>query len=172
MGYETVKTNPAVSRIVQKNTATCWLAACKMLYAWKGKDTGEVDRLLIEASKTDERVDYEYWCSSGIGQDDLVPLARTLGFKWGAGGKLELEQMVKAIQSWGPLLAVGAWNTNSHVIVVWGAENVTDKKYESTAKLTIANPWPNADDPDIKNMNWFNGGLGNWEGVNGQYMHW
>jgi len=171
MGYETVKTNPGVSRIAQQNTATCWLAACKMLYIWNGKDAAEVDRLLKEASKTDERVDYDYWSSYGIGHDDLVPLARTLGFKWGAGGKLDIDQIVKEVRK-GPLLAVGAWNTYSHVIVVWGAENVTDKEKQDTAKLTIANPWPTTDDPDIKNLYWFNGGLGHWEGINGQYMHW
>ena len=80
-----VTPSPDVKRIQQKSSATCWLATCKMLYKWKGKDPGDVDTLLQNAS--DDRVDYDFWCEAGLGHSDCVPLAKTLGFKWGAGGE-------------------------------------------------------------------------------------
>jgi hypothetical protein len=167
-----ITTQPPVKRIQQPNTSSCWFAACQMLFQWKGKPVDDVKRLLVEAEKSDSRVDFDYWYESGIGHSDTVPLAKGLGLKWGAGGELSLSQIQDAVKNWGPLLAVGAWNTHSHVIVVWGAEQVADAKYESVAKLWVANPWFGSPDKEERNMYWFNGGLGHWKGINGQYMHW
>ena len=166
--------HPKVQRIEQKSTSTCWLAASKMLYVWKGRDPGQVDTLLQKESETNDRVDYDYWCDSGIGHADAVPLAKTLGFTWGAGGKLELAQIVKAVRSWGPMIAIGQWNNpgGAHVIVVAEVEDEKRTDYQSVAKIMIANPWFYSDEREQRNLNWFNGGLGDWEGVNGQYMHW
>jgi len=41
-----VKADPDVVRIEQKTTSTCWLAACQMLYQWKGKPIDEVETKL------------------------------------------------------------------------------------------------------------------------------
>ncbi len=166
--------NPMVKRIEQKTTATCWLAACKMLYAWKGKPTSDVDDLLKKASATDERVDYDYWVENGIGHSDAVPLARTLGFTWGAGGKLDLDDIVNVIRNWGPMMAMGQWNNpqGAHAIVVAEVEDEKEEKYRSIAKVMIANPWFNCDEREKRNLGWFNGGMGDWAGVNGQFIHW
>jgi hypothetical protein len=56
--------------------------------------------------------------------------------------------------------------------VLAAAENVTDQDKQDTADLHILNPWFGSDDPQIRNLFWFNGGLGHWCGVNGQYIHW
>jgi hypothetical protein len=165
---------PTLKRIEQKTTATCWLAACKMLYAWKGKSTTDVDDLLKKASATDELVDYDYWIENGIGHSNAVPLARTLGFTWGSGGKLDLDDLVNVVRAWGPMIALGQWNNphGAHAIVVAEVEDSVGTKYESIAKVMIANPWFYCDERETRSVSWLNGGLGDWEGVNGQYIHW
>jgi hypothetical protein len=166
----TVWANPKPQRIQQINPSTCWLASCQMLYQWKGLDVGDVEKNLKNSD--DDRVDWDTWYRAGLDHDDTVPLAKALGFKWGAGGELTLKQIADAIQRFGPLLAIGAWNTNSHVIVVAGLDVPSDSKYDSVSKIYVLNPWFNSDNPEERNLFWFNGGLGHWKGINGQYMHW
>ena len=48
---------PMPKRIEQQSVSTCWLAACQMLYQWKGLPVGDVEKKLRES--TDERVDLE-----------------------------------------------------------------------------------------------------------------
>ncbi|MGA3025733.1 MAG: papain-like cysteine protease family protein [Bryobacteraceae bacterium] len=170
MEYQWVAAVPKVTRIEQSKVTTCWLAACQMLYKWKGRAVGDVEKTLRGAS--DARVDFDLWCDAGLGHDDAVPLAKALGLRWGAGGKLDLDQIVKGLRSYGPLMALGTWNSHSHAIVVAAAENVTDQDKQDTADLHTLNPWFGSDDPQIRNLFWFNGGLGHWCGVNGQYIHW
>jgi Papain-like cysteine protease AvrRpt2 len=162
---------PAVTLISQKTTATCWLASCQMLYVWNNKKAVDVETLLKKASATDDDVDYDAWCTSGIGKTDLLPLAKTLGFKWGAGGEVDPVVLRDTLKVYGPLLAVGAWNGSSHVIVVTGFDADDDLH-----SMTIANPWPEPGTTtgavQTRNLNWFNKGLGTWKGTNGQYMHW
>ncbi len=170
MGYQLVAAAPPVKRIEQTKSTTCWLAACQMLYNWKGRPVGDVEKTLRASS--DELVDFELWSESGLDHDDAVPLAKALGLRWGAGGKLDLDQLVKGLRSYGPLMALGTWNSHSHAIVVAAAENVTDSDKQDAANLHILNPWFGSDNPQIGNLFWFNGGLGHWCGVNGQYIHW
>src|SRR4051812_10600387 len=142
-----------------------------MLYKWNRKDPNDVDSLLQNAS--DDRVDYDYWCEAGIGHRDCVPLAKTLGFTWGAGGKLTMPLIVKTLKKSGPIIAVGQWNNprGAHAIVVCSAMDIDDESDES-GYLKIANPWFGSDERETRSLSWFNGGLGDWEGVNGQYIHW
>ncbi|MEI8375881.1 MAG: papain-like cysteine protease family protein [Planctomycetota bacterium] len=161
---------PKPSRIEQINPSTCWLASCQVLYKWKGLPAGDIEKNLRKSD--DARVDFDLWYKFGIDHGDAVPMAKALGFRWGAGGELTLDQLTNAVRNFGPMIAIGAWNTNSHVIVVSGVEQVTDHKYDSVAKIFILNPWFISPDPEEKNLYWFNGGLGHWKGVNGQYIHW
>src|SRR6478672_9748781 len=126
-----VTPSPDVKRIQQKSSATCWLATCKMLYKWKGKDPGDVDTLLQNAS--DDRVDYDFWCEAGLGHSDCVPLAKTLGFKWGAGGKLTMPLIVSTLKKFGPIMAMGQWNNpnGAHAILVCSAMDIDDESDES-----------------------------------------
>ena len=167
-----VTPSPTLARIEQRSGSTCWLACCKMLYKWKGKNPDDVDALLKKASATDDDVDYDYWCSAGLGTNNTLPLAKTLGFRWGAGGKLDYSVLLNGVKTWGPMLAVGEWNQHNHVIVVAEMEEVTNKDYYDIAKIMVANPWFGCEERESRNLFWFNGGLGHWEGVNGQYMHW
>jgi Papain-like cysteine protease AvrRpt2 len=144
--------SPAVARIEQKSGSTCWLACCKMLYKWKGKNVDDVDTILKKASETDDRVDYDLWCRAGIDTSDTVPLAKALGFKWGAGGKLEYPQLLNAIKQWGPMLAVGEWNQHSHVIVVAEIEETSEEKYYTVAKVMVANPWFGCPEREERNL--------------------
>jgi len=164
-----IECTPAVARIEQKDSATCWLAACQMLYKWKGLKPEDVETKL--AASTDERVDLELWLRAGIDHDDAVPLAKALDLKWGGGGKLEAWQFSDAIRRWGPLLAIGTWNSYSHVVVVSAAEETDDEGKKTNHKLKITNPYPGTGVQD-RNVMWFNEGLGHWCGVNGHYMHW
>ena len=164
--------SPAVARIEQRTPSTCWLACSKMMYKWKGKPTGDVDTLLINASRTDDRVDYDLWCRAGVDTDDLLPLAKTLGFKWGGGGKLTYPQLLDAVKTWGPILAVGEWNQHSHVVVISEIEETTDEDKYTVAKVLVANPWFGCPEREPRNLYWLNGGLGHWCGISGQYMHW
>jgi hypothetical protein len=161
---------PKPERIQQINSSTCWLAACQMLYKWKGLPVADVEKKLRNSS--DDRVDFDNWYENGLAHEDAVPLAKALGFGWGAGGALSLDQISDGMRSYGPLLAIGTWNTSSHVIVVAGVEQVNDHKYDTVAKIMVLNPWFNSPNPEERNLYWFNGGLGHWKGVNGQYMHW
>jgi hypothetical protein len=162
--------SPKPERIEQKTSSTFWLASCQMLYKWKGLAVEDVEKNL--RASTDDRVDFDLWNENGIAHGDAVPLAKALGFTWGAGGELELDQIIKGMRTYGPLIAIGTWNTFSHVIVVAGAEEVTDHKYDNVAKLMILNPWFGSANPEERNLYWFNGGLGHWKGINGQYIHW
>lgn len=162
--------SPKAERIQQVNSSTCWLASCQVLYKWKGLPVGDVEKKLRDSD--DDRVDFDLWFRAGIDHDDAVPLAKALGFSWGAGGALDLDDIVKGMQTFGPMIAIGTWNTSSHVIVVAGAEQVTDHKYDNVAKLMVLNPWFGCPPVEERNLYWFNGGLGHWKGVNGQYIHW
>jgi hypothetical protein len=162
---------PPCPLFTQRDTASCWLASCKMLFAWKNRNPNDVDDILKTASAKDDRVDYDNWCQNGIGQDDLVPLAKALGFKWGAGGVLDAGVLRDTLKTCGPMLAVGAWNGSSHVIVVT-AIDADDDFYP----ILLNNPWPEPGTTvgaiQSRNLNWFNKGLGTWQGINGQYQHW
>jgi len=179
--------SPQVTMIQQKNNATCWLASCRMMYKWKypsympvydevndpGLDNEPKDAVLKklwDAANADSRVDLWTWMSSGVDTSDAVPLARALGMKWGGGGKLEAWQFADAIGQWGPLLAIGSWNTRSHVLVVTGAEQTDDESKASAHKLDLKNPWPGG--MQTGTVFWYNGGLGSWASANGQNMHW
>jgi len=162
--------SPRPQRIEQINSSTCWLASCQMLYKWKGLPAGDVEKKLRASS--DDRVDFDLWYRSGIDHGDAVPLAKALGFSWGAGGELTIEQITHGMLTFGPMIAIGTWNTSSHVIVVAGVEQVQDHTYDNVAKLMVLNPWFGSSDPEERNLYWFNGGLGHWKGVNGQYIHW
>ena len=161
---------PKPQRIEQPTSSTCWLASCQVLYKWKGLDVGDVEKKL--RASDDDRVDFDLWYRSGIDHGDAVPLAKALGFTWGAGGALELDQIVRGMRSFGPMIAIGTWNTSSHVIVVAAAEDVKDHKYDNVGKIMVLNPWFGSSDPEVRDLYWFNGGLGHWKGVNGQYIHW
>jgi hypothetical protein len=163
---------PSVRRIEQTTASTCWLASCKMLFQWKNKPIGDVDTLLQNSS--DSRVDYDTWCQFGVDHGDLVPLAKCLGFGWGAGGKISAWSLADTMKKCGPIVAVGTWNTYSHVLVIAEVEDVVDKddNYGSSARIRVANPWFGCDEREERNLFWLNSGLGHWEGVNGQYMHW
>src|SRR3954447_8910784 len=112
-----VTPTPDVKRIQQKSAATCWLAACRMLYAWKQKDPGTIDSLLQNA--TDDRVDYDFWCEAGIGHNDCVPLAKTLGFTWGAGGKLTMLLIVKTLRNRGRSLPSASGTIPAGRTLLW-----------------------------------------------------
>jgi hypothetical protein len=163
--------SPAVPLITQEDSATCWLACCKMMYQWKTRKAEEVDSTLIAASANDPDVDYDTWCRSGLDKPDLVPLAKALGFRWGAGGKLDPIVLRDSLKLFGPIIAVGSWNSYSHVVVITGFD--PDDVLQS---LIVNNPWPEpgtltgAVQP--RNLNWLNRGLGTWQSVNGEFMHW
>ena len=169
---EWVTPSPPIKRIEQESTSKCWLASAKMLFQWKGKPISSVDDLL--KNSTDDRVDYDLWCRAGIAHEDAVPLAKALGFRWGAGGKLTAGVLADTVKECGPIIAVGTWNTYSHVIVIAEVEAVTtrDESYTLATQLKVANPWFGCDEREQRPLFWLNGGLGHWEGVNGQYMHW
>jgi len=179
--------SPQVTMIQQKNNATCWLASCRMMYKWKypsympvydevndpGLDNEPKDAVLKklwDAANADSRVDLWTWMAAGIDTPDALPLARAMGMKWGGGGKLEAWQFADAISQWGPLLAIGSWNTRSHVLVVTGAEQTDDESKASAHKLDLKNPWPGG--MQTGTVFWYNGGLGSWASVSGQNMHW
>src|SRR5580658_7891384 len=102
--------SPRPQRIQQISSSTCWLASCQMLYKWKGLPAGDVEKKL-RASK-DDRVDFDLWYRSGIDHADAVPLAKALGFGWGAGGELTLDQITHGMRIFGPMIAIGTWNTS------------------------------------------------------------
>jgi hypothetical protein len=178
---------PPVTMIQQRNSATCWLASCRMMYRWKRPDYAPVFdeeddpsldnepqdavlKLLWNKAQVDTSVDLWTWMVSGIDTADAVPLARAMGMKWGGGGKLEAWQFADAISQWGPLLAIGSWNTRSHVIVIAGAEQTDETATDTTHHLLLKNPWPGGMLQGT--VNWYNGGLGAWVNASGQNMHW
>ena len=181
------KAAPAVAMIQQVNNATCWLASCRMMYQWKNPnytpvydeaDDPELEnppkdvvlRKLYDKAQTDATVDLWTWMLDGIGLSDAIALARAMGMQWGGGGQLEAWQFADAIKQWGPLLAIGSWNTRSHVLVVTGAEKTDDFGTDTTHKLLLNNPWPNG--MQKASVNWYNKGMGVWENISGQNMHW
>lgn len=158
---------PKVTRIQQRTTETCWLAACQMLFKWKRRSVLQVETLLKKSK--DERVDFDYWCESGIGTEDLVPLAKALGLKWGAGGTVPAWLLATTVRRSGPILVVGEWNASAHVVVL---AEIEDGEDTDKALIKIANPWFGCDDREERNVYWLNRGMGRWRDVNGQYIHW
>jgi hypothetical protein len=159
--------SPQIKRIQQSSVATCWLAACQMLFQWKNRSVLEVENLL--RSSSDERVDFDCWCDSGIGTDDLVPLAKALGLNWGAGGTVPAWLLAQTVDQCGPIMVVGEWSASSHVIVL---AEIEDGESSDAAAIRIANPWFGCDEREQRNVFWLNQGLGQWRDINGQYIHW
>jgi hypothetical protein len=183
--YELVA--PPVGMIQQINNATCWLASCRMMYKWKNpsykpvfdevddpelnnRPQDEVLRKLYDKAQSDSTVDLSTWMLDGIAPTDAIPLARAMGLRWGGGGKLEAWQFADAIKRWGPLLAIGGWNTRSHVLLVTGAEKTDDTGTDTVHRLLLNNPWPGG--MQKATVNWYNNGMGIWTNVSGQNMHW
>jgi hypothetical protein len=159
--------SPQVKRIQQRTEATCWLAACQMLFRWKRKSVLEVEKLLRKS--TDDRVDFDYWCESGIGTEDLVPLAKALGLNFGGGGTVSASLLAQTVEKCGPILIVGEWSSSSHVVVL---AEIEEGESSDSALIRIANPWFGCDEREERNMYWLNKGMGQWKSVNGQYIHW
>ena len=106
---------------------------------------------------------------AGLGRKDLLPAAKTLKLKWGAGGHLRIETLANGLKKFGPVWAAGNWNQAFHVILLVGA--VVSKKMPMVIYI---NPWTQYGGSQelTKTLKWFNEGRGHWKNVNGSLIHW
>ncbi len=161
----TVRVSPKVTPIVQDFATTCWLACFQMLYQWKNKDKNKVWDLLDNSPGPYANPWQMYY--DGIGSTDLLPAAKALSLRWGGGGELDIELLAKHLKSVGPVWAAGCWNSQSHIILLTGADTDTNEVF-------YLNPWRDhgGEQEQKKSMYWFNEGRGHWLGVNGSFMYW
>ena len=174
-----VRVSRKVKPIVQPTSTTCWLASFQMLYQWKGKGKHEVFKKLDDTETYGEPAapgwpppryaNPHQMILDGIGRKDLLPAAKTLKLKWGAGGHLRIETLANGLKKFGPVWAAGNWNQAFHVILLVGA--VVSKKMPMVIYI---NPWTQYGGSQklTKPLKWFNEGRGHWKNVNGSLIHW
>lgn len=129
----------------QFNTATCWLASYRMLYAWRQADEASIrDRL--EAVKLDFRELYK----RGIYVDEW-PLAGSALGMCGWEGRLvkawDDEQIIYALKGYGPMYFCWDYGSSGHAVVIAG--------YDAKLKqFKVHNPY-NRPEPGTVDVQWF-----------------
>ena len=171
------KVHVDVKPILQQRTSTCWLACFQMLFEYKpGKQRSDVWRLLDEneaygpslvGQLPPRYANPHHMYLDGIGRSDLIPAAKALGLQWASGGNASIENLAALIKKYGPVWAVGGWNTSNHVILLTGAEPSS-----KVPMVTIIDPWPTGGGERTEPLRWFNMGRKQWSGVNGSIMYW
>lgn len=129
----------------QFNTATCWLASYRMLYAWWQHDERSIPTRLGGAG-----LDYKALCLRGIYPEEWPRAGASLGL-CGWEGRLvkawDDEQIVYALKGYGPLYFTWDYGSSGHAVVIVGF----DAKMK---QFRVHNPY-NRSEPGTVDIDWF-----------------
>lgn len=116
----------------QYNTATCWLSCYRMIYKWAGKDETTIPGKLTAAG-----LDYKELCKRGVYIEEW-PTAGSALRMCGWEGRLvkawDDEQLVYALQGYGPLFFTWDYGSSGHALLIVGFE-------AKMKKFKIYNPY-------------------------------